>query len=156
MPRSVNASPWVARAHFVNILGAAWAGLPGSRAAPICARRRRVGESGSLDRRTEGSGHDHRKQRPAHRRGHGASSHTADGTILLRFEQLKDIVIVGDVARVDAGVAWRGLNAALDSTGLTSLPGSNGDTTVVGFTINGGLSSAPDPLARLREITHRA
>jgi hypothetical protein len=73
--------------------------------------------------------------------GHSASSHTADGTNLLRFEQLKDIVIAGDVARVDAGFAWCGLNAALDNTRLTSLPGSNGDTPVVGFTIiSGGMS----------------
>ncbi|MFI5735074.1 FAD-binding oxidoreductase [Kribbella sp. NPDC051587] len=73
-------------------------------------------------------------------RGHGATAHTADDVVLLRFEELDEIVVKDDVVRVGAGVAWRELNAALDGLGQTSLPGSNGDTTVVGYTISGGLS----------------
>jgi hypothetical protein len=73
-------------------------------------------------------------------RGHGATSHTSDGAIVLRFQQLGGIERDGDVVRVTAGVAWRDLNVALDGTGLTALPGSNGDTTVVGFSVSGGLS----------------
>ncbi|PZF83371.1 FAD-binding oxidoreductase [Jiangella anatolica] len=73
--------------------------------------------------------------------GHGATP-AADGTILLRTGALDGIEIDSErrVARVEAGVRWRDLNAALAETGLMSLPGSSGDTSVVGYTLGGGLS----------------
>ncbi|MFI5735055.1 FAD-binding oxidoreductase [Kribbella sp. NPDC051587] len=73
-------------------------------------------------------------------RGHGATAHTADDAVLLRFDGMDEIVVQEDSVRVGAGTTWRDLNAALDGTGVTSLPGSNGDTTVVGYTLSGGLS----------------
>ncbi|TCM45079.1 FAD-binding oxidoreductase [Kribbella sp. VKM Ac-2568] len=73
--------------------------------------------------------------------GHGASP-AVNGTILLRTGGLTaiDVDIASGVVRVEAGVRWRDLNDALTGTGLTSLPGSSGDTTVVGYTLGGGLS----------------
>ncbi|MFI5735044.1 FAD-binding oxidoreductase [Kribbella sp. NPDC051587] len=73
-------------------------------------------------------------------RGHGATSHTADGSILLRLDLLDEITVERDVVRIGAGVAWKDLNAALAGTGSTSLPGSNGNVSVVGYTLSGGLS----------------
>jgi FAD/FMN-containing dehydrogenase len=72
--------------------------------------------------------------------GHGATAATTGGMILLRTGALNAIDIAGDVVRVGAGVRWRDLNNALAGTGLTSLPGSNGDTSVVGYTLGGGIS----------------
>lgn len=73
--------------------------------------------------------------------GHGATS-AVNGTILLRTGALTGIEIdlAAGVVHVGAGVRWRDLNDALTDTGTTSLPGSNGDTTVVGYTLGGGLS----------------
>jgi hypothetical protein len=73
-------------------------------------------------------------------RGHGATADTATGTILLRFDRLKGIERRDDVVRVEAGVQWRELNAVLEGTGYIALPGSNGDTSVVGYSVGGGLS----------------
>jgi FAD binding domain len=72
--------------------------------------------------------------------GHGASP-AVNGTILLRTGALTaiDIDLEVGVVRVGAGVQWRDLNEALTGTGLTSLPGSNGDVTVVGYTLGGGV-----------------
>jgi hypothetical protein len=72
--------------------------------------------------------------------GHGASP-AVNGTILLRTGALTEIDLDLDagIVRVGAGVRWRDLNDALTGTGLTSLPGSNGDTTVVGYTLGGGV-----------------
>jgi FAD binding domain-containing protein len=73
--------------------------------------------------------------------GHGATQATgSDGMILLRTGALNSIDLAGDVVRVGAGVRWRDLNKALTGTGLTSLPGSSGDPSVVGYTLNGGVS----------------
>lgn len=72
--------------------------------------------------------------------GHGATAATTGGMILLRTGALDAIDLVGDVVRIGAGVRWRDLNNALAGTGLTSLPGSNGDTSVVGYTLGGGVS----------------
>jgi FAD/FMN-containing dehydrogenase len=73
--------------------------------------------------------------------GHTATT-AVDGTILLRTTGLRglSVDIAGRTARVEAGVRWRDLNAALSDTGLTSLPGSSGDPTVVGYTLGGGMS----------------
>lgn len=73
--------------------------------------------------------------------GHGATQATgSDRTILLRTGALDSIDIADGVARVGAGVRWRDLNKALTGSGLTSLPGSSGDPSVVGYTLNGGVS----------------
>ncbi len=72
--------------------------------------------------------------------GHGATEATTGGMILLRTGALNAIDIGTDVVRVGAGVRWRDLNNALAGTGLTSLPGSSGDPSVVGYTLGGGLS----------------
>ncbi|MEV6410158.1 FAD-binding oxidoreductase [Kribbella sp. NPDC051718] len=73
--------------------------------------------------------------------GHGATQATgSDAMILLRTGALDSIDIADGVARVGAGVRWRDLNTALTGTGLTSLPGSSGDPSVVGYTLNGGVS----------------
>ena len=73
--------------------------------------------------------------------GHGATR-AVDGTVLLRTTALRDLSVdvVGRAARVEAGVRWRDLLAALDGTGLTALAGSSADPTVVGYTLGGGLS----------------
>lgn len=73
--------------------------------------------------------------------GHSAST-AVDGTFLLRTTGMRRLSVdtSGRTARVDAGVRSRDLNAALSGTGLTSLPGSSGDPTVVGYTLGGGLS----------------
>jgi FAD/FMN-containing dehydrogenase len=73
--------------------------------------------------------------------GHGATT-AVDGTILLRTTRLRglSVDVAGRTARVEAGVRWRDLNAALSGTGLTGLPGSSGDPSVVGYTLGGGLS----------------
>ncbi|MEV6282258.1 FAD-binding oxidoreductase [Kribbella sp. NPDC051770] len=73
-------------------------------------------------------------------RGHGATADTATGTILLRFDRLRGIERRDDVVRVEPGVQWRELNAVLEGTGYTALPGSNGDTSVIGYSVGGGLS----------------
>jgi FAD/FMN-containing dehydrogenase len=73
--------------------------------------------------------------------GHGAST-SLDGTVVVRTAALDDIWVDADarVARVGAGVKWGDLQSALDGTGLTGLIGSNGDVTVVGYCLGGGLS----------------
>ena len=73
--------------------------------------------------------------------GHGATT-ALDGAILLRPNALDEIAIdiAARTARVGPGVRWWQLNAALSDTGLTSLPGSSGDPSVIGYTLGGGLS----------------
>ncbi len=73
--------------------------------------------------------------------GHNAST-AVDGTFLLRTTGMRRLSVdaPGRTARVEAGVRSRDLNAALFGTGLTGLPGSSGDPTVVGYTLGGGLS----------------
>jgi FAD/FMN-containing dehydrogenase len=73
--------------------------------------------------------------------GHGATWATRnEEMILLRTGALDSIDLAEGVARVGAGVRWRDLNKALTGSGLTSLPGSSGDPSVVGYTLNGGVS----------------
>lgn len=73
--------------------------------------------------------------------GHGATA-AMDGTILLRTGRLDRFSIDRDTrtAHVGPGVRWRQVSAALAGTGLTGLPGSSSDPTVVGYTVGGGLS----------------
>jgi FAD/FMN-containing dehydrogenase len=54
--------------------------------------------------------------------------------------QALDVDLEHRVARVEAAVRGQRLNEALSGTGLTSLPGSSGDPSVVGYTLGGGLS----------------
>lgn len=72
--------------------------------------------------------------------GHGATV-AVNGTILLRTGALNAIEtdLQARTARVGAGVRWGELNAALSGTGLSGVPGSTGDTTVVGYLLGGGL-----------------
>lgn len=77
--------------------------------------------------------------------GHGASWATSGGMILLRTGALNAIDLAtsdqgGKVVRVGAGVRWRDLTKVLAGSGMISLPGSSGDPSVVGYTLNGGVS----------------
>ncbi|MGW6276782.1 FAD-binding oxidoreductase [Kribbella sp. NPDC055071] len=84
---------------------------------------------------------DHGQTVAAQPVGHGATTAVANGTILLRTTALTGIELdlAAGVVHVGAGVRWRDLNEALSGTGTTSLPGSNGDATVVGYTLGGGV-----------------
>ena len=72
--------------------------------------------------------------------GHGATT-AVNGTILLRTGALNAIEtdLAARTVRVGAGVKWGELNAALTSTGLSGVPGSTGDTTVIGYLLGGGI-----------------
>jgi hypothetical protein len=72
--------------------------------------------------------------------GHGATT-AVNGTILLRTGALTaiDLDLAAGTVRVEAGVRWRDLNKTLTGTGLSGLPGSSGDPTVVGYTLGGGV-----------------
>jgi FAD/FMN-containing dehydrogenase len=74
-------------------------------------------------------------------RGHGATA-ALDGTIVLRTGALRSLELdtARRRARVGAGVRWQRFNEALTGSGLTSLPGSSSDPSVVGYTVGGGLS----------------
>ncbi|WP_165553153.1 FAD-binding oxidoreductase [Kribbella speibonae] len=73
--------------------------------------------------------------------GHGATP-ALDGTIVVRTGALDEIWVDSQarVARVGAGVRWGSVQTALDGTGLTGLPGSTGNISVVGFCTSGGFS----------------
>lgn len=73
--------------------------------------------------------------------GH-AGRRTVDDTLLLRTRALQEITIDAEAgtATVGAGVKFGELCAALDGSGLMALAGSNGDPTVVGLTLGGGVS----------------
>ncbi len=84
---------------------------------------------------------EHGVQVTAQPTGHGAGD-AFDQVLMLRTRGLDGITV--DVQRrtawVGAGVKNGELLAELDGTGLTFLAGSNGDPTVVGMTITGGIS----------------
>ncbi len=73
--------------------------------------------------------------------GHGATT-AVNGTVLLRTRALSAIAVDADrrTARVGAGVSWGELMAATSGLGLTGLVGSSPETSVVGYTLGGGLS----------------
>jgi hypothetical protein len=77
----------------------------------------------------------------AQSRGHGATG-ALDGAVLLRPTGFRTLEVdrAARTARVGATVRWQRFNESLTGTGLTSLPGSTGDTSVVGLTVGGGLS----------------
>ena len=77
--------------------------------------------------------------------GHGATGRpmsTVDGTILLRTGALDELHVNRHTGRlrVGAGVRWGRALAALHGTGALALAGSSADTTVVGYSVGGGLS----------------
>ena len=84
---------------------------------------------------------EHRVQVTAQPVGHGAVD-AMEGVLLLRTRGLGTIEIDVTARRVTvgAGVKAGELLAALEGTGLTYLPGSNPDPSVVGMTITGGMS----------------
>jgi FAD/FMN-containing dehydrogenase len=73
--------------------------------------------------------------------GHGVTT-ALTGAIVLRTAALQELTIDVDrrTARIGAGVKWQRVNEALTGTGLTGLPGSTGDVSVVGYSTGGGLS----------------
>jgi FAD/FMN-containing dehydrogenase len=73
--------------------------------------------------------------------GHGVTT-ALDGAIVLRTGRQRgiDLDVERRRVRVEAGVRWQQLNQVLSDTGLTGLPGSTGDVSVVGYTVGGGLS----------------
>ncbi|HEY3557411.1 MAG TPA: FAD-binding oxidoreductase [Kribbella sp.] len=73
--------------------------------------------------------------------GHGATREL-DGTIVVRTDALDELTVdrAARTARVGAGVRWGALQEALDGTGLTGLPGSSANVSVVGYCTNGGFS----------------
>ncbi len=73
--------------------------------------------------------------------GHGVTD-ALTGVIVLRTTALQELTIDLDrrTARVGAGVKWQAVNSALTGTGLSGLPGSTGDVSVVGYSVGGGLS----------------
>jgi FAD/FMN-containing dehydrogenase len=84
---------------------------------------------------------DHGVPVAAQPRGHGATA-ALDGTVLLRTGALDALELdhTQRTVRIGAGVRWQRLNEALTGTGLTGLPGSSSDPSVVGYTVGGGLS----------------
>ncbi|HEU5473773.1 MAG TPA: NmrA family NAD(P)-binding protein [Actinophytocola sp.] len=103
--------------------------------------------------------------------GHGATT-AVDGTVLLRTRRLSEITLDLEhgTARVGAGVKWGEFLTALNGLGVTGLAGSSPDTSVVGYTLGGGLSwfgrkyglaaysvlavDLVDPTGRPRRATH--
>ena len=83
----------------------------------------------------------HGLQVAAQAAGHGPTP-ALDGTIVVRTAALDDIWVDSQarVARVGAGVSWGALQTALDGTGLTGLPGSSANVSVVGYCMAGGFS----------------
>ncbi|WP_427888990.1 FAD-binding oxidoreductase [Kribbella sp. GL6] len=73
--------------------------------------------------------------------GHGAT-YALDGMLVVRTSALDSLSVdvTARTARVGAGVRWGDLQAALDGTGLTGLPGSSANVSVVGYCLNGGFS----------------
>ncbi|WP_242902373.1 FAD-binding oxidoreductase [Actinomadura terrae] len=73
--------------------------------------------------------------------GHGAAP-LGDGTILLRTRALDEVSIDpgGAAVRVGAGVPWSRVQEVASPHGLTGLLGSAPHTSVVGYTLGGGLS----------------
>jgi len=83
----------------------------------------------------------HEIQVTAQPTGHGTTG-AFEHMLLLRTKAMKgiDVDLERRTATVDAGVQAGDLLAALDGTGLTFLAGSNPDPSVVGMTVQGGIS----------------
>jgi hypothetical protein len=63
-------------------------------------------------------------------------------TILLKTERMRGVEVdpVARIARVEAGVTWGEVTAAVSEHGLAALSGSSHDVGVVGYSLGGGLS----------------
>ncbi|HEY3507209.1 MAG TPA: FAD-binding protein [Actinocatenispora sp.] len=73
--------------------------------------------------------------------GHAPTA-AQEGTILLRTGALDEVVVDRAARRVraGAGVRWQAVLNELDGTGLMPDVGSNGDVSVVGYLLGGGMS----------------
>ena len=75
--------------------------------------------------------------------GHNASAiDSLEDTILLKTERMRGVEVdpVARTVRVEAGVTWGEVTAAVSEHGLAALAGSSHDVGVVGYTLGGGLS----------------
>jgi FAD/FMN-containing dehydrogenase len=75
--------------------------------------------------------------------GHNATAiATLADTILLKTERMRGVEVdpVERFARVEAGVTWGEVTAAVSEHGLAALAGSSHDVGVIGYSLGGGLS----------------
>jgi hypothetical protein len=73
--------------------------------------------------------------------GHGAVSlGPLDGTILIKTERMRDVVIEGEKARAEAGALAEDVADAAIGQGMCSMPGTSPNVGVAGYTLGGGLS----------------
>jgi hypothetical protein len=73
--------------------------------------------------------------------GHGAVAlGSLDGTILIKTQRMRDVVIEGERARVEAGAYAEHVADAAIKKGMCSMPGTSPNVGIAGFTLGGGLS----------------
>jgi FAD/FMN-containing dehydrogenase len=75
--------------------------------------------------------------------GHNAGAIASlDDTILMKTERMRGVQVdpIAKIARVEAGVTWGEVTAAVSEHGLAALAGSSHDVGVIGYTLGGGLS----------------
>ena len=73
--------------------------------------------------------------------GHGAVAlGSLDGTILIKTERMRDVVIESERARVEAGAYAEHVAEAAIQKGMCSMPGTSPNVGVAGYTLGGGLS----------------
>ncbi|GAA3513259.1 FAD-binding oxidoreductase [Actinocatenispora rupis] len=89
--------------------------------------------------------------------GHAPTA-AQSGAIILRTAALDEVVLDRDARRVraGAGVKWQAVLDVLDGTGLMADIGSNGDVSVVGYLLGGGMSwfSRAHGLAASRVVSY--
>jgi hypothetical protein len=73
--------------------------------------------------------------------GHGAVAlGSLEGTILVKTERMRDVVIEGERARIGAGAYAEHVADAAIKSGMCSMPGTSPNVGIAGFTLGGGLS----------------
>jgi hypothetical protein len=73
--------------------------------------------------------------------GHGAMAlGSLDGVILVKTERMREVVIEGEKARVEAGGLAEDVAEAASGQGMSSMPGTSPNVGVTGYTLGGGLS----------------
>jgi FAD/FMN-containing dehydrogenase len=73
--------------------------------------------------------------------GHGAMAlGSLEGTILIKTERMRDVVIESDRARVEAGAYAEHVAEAAIKKGMCSMPGTSPNVGITGYTLGGGLS----------------
>ena len=73
--------------------------------------------------------------------GHGAVAlGSLEGTILIKTERMREVVIEGESARVEAGAYAEHVAEAAIQKGMCSMPGTSPNVGIAGFTLGGGLS----------------